>query len=119
MNLDQLIEKINKEYETKTIREVKTDIMGYKVVKFLYSEATNFIWTLIWIFILSYILPVFDINSQLIQFIIYVLVSHFIIYKFVLKKYLFNDYPEKFQEAEMTIEILKVIKNQKLKNKNK
>jgi len=113
MNLDQLIEKLSKEYETKTLKEVKTDIIGYKVVKFLYKESTNFTWTLIWIFILSYFMPVFDPNSQLIPFIVYGIVLHFIIYKFVLKKYLFKDYHEKFQEAEMTIEILKVIKDQK------
>ncbi len=117
MTKDKLTLKseIQKDFNNETVKNINIAIKISKVMKFLYSESTIFIASLIpFLVTLIYLLPNVDFGV-LASAGIMLMVSHFLLYKFFYSKVLFKDAKVVYGEFKYTIEVLNEIKLEKSK----
>ena len=107
--------EIQKEFNNETVKNINIAIKISKVIRFLYSESTIFVTSMI-PFLAMIVYSLFTSRPEVAASIgIVLMVSHFVLYKTLYKKVLFKNSKNTYDEFDYTIEILNEIKEEKSK----
>ena len=107
--------EIQKDFNNETVKNINIAIKISKIIRFLYSESTIFITTMI-PFLVMIIYSLFSNDSKSVFLMsIGLMLIHLILYKTLYTKVIFKGHKDNYNEYNYTIEVLNEIKEEKSK----